>query len=253
MPSEPKWSKAKKRRSPTVAFSHSRSWSCGNCSRTSRMYRRWLASTDMRWKTVLRVFSSREITPMLSCVFFRTWCIISRITLDLPVPVPAVRVISSPVRIPYSRLFSPSKGYIQVSVCSSLYRLSPMSARLTIPAGVYGCAFHQSRVNSSRLFCIRYSLASFRTRFTTLQRLGSNTSATAEAASRPALSESKHRTTVSNELRYSKFAFTSLTAPWAPVLIETQGHLLPVNSKADMASSSPSQMVMYLPPGANSC
>ena len=88
-----------------------------------------------------------------------------------------------------------------------------MSARLSMPAGVYSLAFHQAIEKSSRLPFIRYSLASLKVgRLTILHLLGSNREATFCDAALPGSSASKHKTTLSNVLRYSKLSLQFLYA-----------------------------------------
>ena len=137
---------------------------------------------------VFFVLSSNASIPTLSFVFFNIWCINSRMIELLPIPAPDVNVINSPVRIPYVLSFSFCQGYRHVSQYSSSNKEVFKSFRLTIPAGVYGCAFHHALENSSRLFILRYSFASLCSMCMTLHLLGAKSCATFSAASLPCLS-----------------------------------------------------------------
>ena len=105
-------------------------------------------------------------------------------------------------------------------------------------------------MNCSRLLTFRYSLASFNSRVTILHLLGSKILATDCAAFLPGSSLSKHKTTVSNLLRYSNACLQFSKADAAPFFIETVGYF-PFICQTDMASISPSHTVIYLPPLEN--
>ena len=60
-------------------------------------------------RAVLLVDSSKNISPMLSSVFFSTCHTNSRTNCDLPSPEPAV-IVTSSSRIPYDSLLSPLNG-----------------------------------------------------------------------------------------------------------------------------------------------
>ena len=78
-----------------------------NFSRSWSMYSLALASIDKIPSMVLLQSSSSAMIPTLSSVSLISQCSSSLVTLDLPRPVPPVRVTSSPCLSPYSFLFNP--------------------------------------------------------------------------------------------------------------------------------------------------
>jgi len=78
--------------------------------------------------------------------------------------------------------------------------------------------------------------------------LGFSILATAFAASLPALSLSKHSTTLSKDSTNSMLSRISFTADDAPRLTDTTAHLPWNSSSTAIASHSPSVIVRYLPP-----
>ena len=119
-----------------------------------------------------------------------------------------------------------------------------------IPEGVYVLEFHQAWVNSWNFFCLSISFASLNPfgNDMILVLLGLSILATALAASLPALSLSKHRTTFSNDSTNSILSRISLTAAEAPRFRDTTDHLPWKSSCTAIASHSPSVIVRYLPP-----
>ena len=178
--------------------------------------------------------------------------------VDLPIDVNAPITVTSPAAMPPFIMALSEPKDLGSGVTSSVPRLrnlshTPVSLRLTTPSGLKALASHQHRVNSRTLLALSMSPASFSGSVQTLALRGENRGKTACAALVPASSVSKHITTLSNVSRYSRLALMSLTAAAAPDLMDTAGHLPSNISLTARASSSPSVIVMYLPPAANDC